>query len=97
MSQQFNISPDNLRMAVDYIAGFEIVANRTLLSQTGPASFYDPEAASGKLVVTPSCGPMNRLRFILPSMHSDEFVSVSKLCFRHQIACSTISSQQARS
>jgi hypothetical protein len=28
MSQQFNVSPDNLRMAVDYIADFEIVVNR---------------------------------------------------------------------
>jgi hypothetical protein len=28
MSQQFNVSPDNLRMAIDYIADFEIVVNR---------------------------------------------------------------------
>jgi hypothetical protein len=40
------------------------------------------------------CGPMNNLRYIFPSKQSTEFISVSKLRFRHQSGgCSTISPQ----
>src|ERR1700732_4196310 len=34
---------------------------------------------------------MNHLRYIFPSRQSAESISVSKLCFRHQSGCSTIS------
>src|SRR5580692_5791474 len=58
----------------------------------------DTASRCSRYTISAPCGPMNRLRFILPSKQSAaEFVSVSKLCFRHQIGCSTISSQQVRS
>jgi hypothetical protein len=53
----------------------------------------DTALRCSKYTTSAPCGPMNHLRFFFPSQQSAEFISVSKVCFRHQSGCSTISPQ----